>query len=200
MSGTTDNQKQELRCRLRKARIAMPLEDRDAADGGIEGLLVALPEYREASVILTYLSFGAEVETRGLIGRAWADGKVVTLPRCVPGTREMRWFEVDDLDHLMRSPFGVEEPVPDPARELDLGTGARVLAIVPGLSFDATGHRLGYGGGYYDRFLAGFAGASVGLCREHLLAAPGELPLDEHDLPVDMVVTERRVLRTSRPS
>ena len=117
---------------------------------------------------------------------------MVALPWCVPGTHEMRWYRVTSFDALVRSPLGVEEPVPDPANEQLLDTGQRMLALVPGLTFDAAGYRLGYGGGFYDTFLAGFRGVSVGLCRETTLSrdlrAAGVI--DEHDLPVDLVVSE----------
>lgn len=74
----------------------------------------------------------------------------------------------------------------------------RELAIVPGLSVDERGYRMGYGGGFYDVFLADFAGVSVGLCREPQMSAVGALALDGHDVPVDVVVTEGRVIRPSR--
>ena len=192
-----DARKRELRKRFRTIRKELGEEGRAAADAGIEANLLALREFSEAEVLLPYLDFGPEVRTRGIIEAAWAAGKVVALPWCVPGTREMRWYRVTSFDALVRSNLGVEEPVPADENEQLLGTGQRMLALVPGLTFDVAGYRLGYGGGFYDTFLAGFDGVSVGLCREVQLSEDlrsGGI-IDEHDLPAPLVVTEGRVIR-----
>ncbi len=104
----------------------------------------------------------------------------------------MRWYRVTSFDALVSSKLGIEEPVPDEANEQQLGTGQRMLALVPGLTFDAVGYRLGYGGGFYDTFLAVFDGMSVGLCRKVALSDDlcGEGIVDAHDLPVQLVVTD----------
>ena len=192
--GDVDDRKRALRARLRAVRRGLGKDAHDAADAAIERRACGLPAFEAAEVVLTYLDVGPEVRTRGIIERAWAADKVVALPRCVPGTREMRWYQVDSLDGLVRSPFGVWEPCARPEREQPLGEGERMLAVVPGLTFDAQGYRLGYGGGFYDRFLAGFVGATVGLCREAQLSGDlgAEGVIDAHDLPVDIVVTESR--------
>ena len=192
-----DARKRELRKRFRTIRKELGEEGRAAADAGIESNLLALREFSEAEVLLPYLDFGPEVRTRGIIEAAWAAGMVVALPWCVPGTREMRWYRVTSFDALVRSNLGVEEPVPADENEQLLGTGQRMLALVPGLTFDVAGYRLGYGGGFYDTFLAGFDGVSVGLCREVQLSEDlrsGGI-IDEHDLPAQLVVTEGRVIR-----
>lgn len=188
--------KDELRTHFKALRARRSAGERVAVDEAISARLFDLSAYRAARLIAPYLSFGAEVETRGIIERAWAADKTVALPRCVSGERLMRWYAVTSLEGLVRSPLGVLEPAEDPARELDLSGRADALAVVPGLAFDAQGLRLGYGGGYYDAFLASFRGTSVGLCREaqlvESLRALGGI--DAHDVPVDFVVTEARVL------
>lgn len=191
-----DQRKREARAHFRALRKAIPPEERGKIDGAIQRNVARLPEFQRADVVLTYLSFGAEVETRGLIRAAWDAGKVVALPWCVPNTRELRWFRITSFDDLVRSSFGMEEPRPDPANEQQLNTGARMLAVVPGLTFDAAGYRLGYGGGFYDTFLSAFLGASVGLCREaQFVPDLHELEIiDTNDVPVDIVATEDRVL------
>ncbi len=194
----TRERKRGLRRRYKEVRSALGKDGRARRDAAIAGGVTRLPEYLAADTVLTYLSVGDEVDTRAIVRDAWARGKAVALPWCVPGTRRMRWFYVSSLDGLVRSSFGVEEPVPDPAREVDPKAGSRALAIVPGLAFDERGYRMGYGGGFYDVFLAEFAGASVGLCREPQMSPVGALALDEHDVPVDVVVTEERVIRSQR--
>ncbi len=189
---TVDERKRALRAHYKQVRRELGEDGRMAADAGIEAHVIALPEFAEAEVLLAYLDFGHEVRTRGIIQVAWEAGKVVALPWCVPGSREMRWYRVTSFDALVRSKLGVEEPVPDPVHEQQLGTGERMLALVPGLAFDAAGYRLGYGGGFYDTFLAGFDGASVGLCRRAQLSDDlrSEGIVDAHDLPVQLVITD----------
>lgn len=195
--GAIDERKRELRAHFKWLRRELGEDGRAAADAGIKANLLALPEFVEAEVLLAYLDFGPEVRTRGIIQAAWDAGKVVALPWCVPGTHEMRWYRVTSFDALVRSKLGVEEPVPDAANEQLLGTGERMIALVPGLTFDVAGYRLGYGGGFYDTFLATFDGVSVGLCREATWSQDlrGEGIIDAHDLPVQIVVSERRTGR-----
>lgn len=198
--GTTklDERKRELRRRFRALRKGLGDASRSAADARIEANLLAMPEFLDADVVLTYLDFGDEVRTRGIIEAAWDEGKVVALPWCVPGTHEMRWYRVTSFEGLAKSALGVEEPVPADEDEQLLGTGERMVALVPGLTFDASGYRLGYGGGFYDTFLSGFDGVSVGLCREAQFSEDlgAEGVLDAHDLPVGLVITEERCIRS----
>lgn len=192
-----DETKRALRQRLRILRKDLGERYRAELDDAIEQRLSDLPEYRDAEVVLAYLDFGPEVRTRGIIRDAWDRGKVVALPWCVPGTHEMRWYRVTSFDALVRSKLGVEEPVPAPENEQCLGTGERMIALVPGLAFDPKGYRIGYGGGFYDTFLAGFDGVSVGLCREPQMDADlhAQGVIDAHDCAVDIVVSDRRTIR-----
>lgn len=195
--GAIDERKRELRARFKRLRRELGEDGRAAADADIEANVLALPEFAEAEVLLAYLDFGSEVRTRGIIQAAWDAGKVVALPWCMPGTHEMRWYRVTSFDALVRSKLGVEEPVPDAANEQPLGTGEHMLALVPGLTFDAAGYRLGYGGGFYDTFLATFDSVSVGLCREAAWSQDlrAEGVIDAHDLPVQIVVSDGRTVR-----
>lgn len=195
-SADTSWRKREVRTRFRQLRNGLDERARACADDAIEVRLFALPVFETADVVLTYLDMGSEVRTRGIIERAWAAGKVVALPTCVPDSRQVRWYRVTTFDGLVRSSLGVEEPVPDPVAELLLPAGSKALAIVPGLTFDERGFRLGYGGGFYDTFLARFGGVSVGLCREAQMSldlhATGVV--EPHDQSVSCVVTDKRVL------
>lgn len=210
MSATSDEAKNARRRELMQARAALTEDERAALDTAIAQHVMALPEYEAADLVLPYLSFGAEVDTRALIHDAWAKGKTVALPRCVEGTRLMRWYKVESLDGLVRSRFGVDEPAEDPDLEIDPTTGRfasathdkpetaqvfhNALALVPGLEFDHLGFRLGYGGGFYDTFLAEFPGSSVGLCREQFLQDE-PIAHDTHDLPANIVATNEQIIR-----
>lgn len=190
-SDAPGSQKDALRARMREARKAIPANERARIDAAICEHACATPEFQQAQVVLTYLSMGAEVDTRGIIQRAWQAGKTVALPRCI-GPRAMCWFRVTSLDNLQKSAFGVEEPPADDATEQLLATGERMIAIVPGFTFDDNGYRLGYGGGFYDTFLSGFDGPSIGLCRSAMrvddLSALGAI--GEYDLPVTAVISD----------
>lgn len=119
-----------------------------------------------APLVLAYCSFGSEVDTHALIEEALHQDKVVALPRCIPGAGLMAWHAITSLSDLVPGFGGILEPTDNPATLIDPQTAdSHALALVPGLLFDDAGYRLGYGGGYYDRFLASFPGTSLGLAR-----------------------------------
>ncbi len=196
-----DTRKKEKRTELKQLRADLGQEARDGIDARIADQVAALPEWGRAQIVLAYLSVGDEVDTRALVERAWFEGKTVAAPRVVPRARQMDWYRIADFDHLETSSFGVEEPEADPANLLALSDegvfGIPMLALVPGLTFDRFGFRLGYGGGYYDRLLAAFTGDAVGLCREVQLTDDLDARglIDIHDRRVPIVVTESEVIR-----
>lgn len=187
-----------MRAQFKAVREGLIPGERGAIDEAIARNVAALPEFAAADAVFTYLSFGAEVDTRGLIQRAWEAGKTVCLPRVVPGTREMRWYAVESLDRLVRSSFGVEEPPDDPSREVRPADFARPVALVPGLAFDREGFRLGYGGGFYDTFLPNFPGTSIGLIRACQLVERLAVR-DVHDAPVNIVALEQGSAYVAEP-
>ncbi len=199
MFKTDASDKETLRAELKRARSGMSEPERAQVDAAIARVLVQLPEYECTSTVFAYNSFGAEVDTHAIIARALDQGTTVALPRCVPRTRTMRWYRIDSLDGLERSALGVLEPKDDPDRLLDPSCDAAAVALVPALSFDSQGYRLGYGGGFYDAFLAGFPGTSIGLCRSCLqiddLAAHGAR--EPHDERVNIVVSDAGAVRVS---
>ena len=184
-----------LRGRLRKRRDGVEPLTRARMDAQIRQRVCETQAYAEAALVYTYVSIQSEVDTRELIRRAWCDGKMVAIPRCVPGCKEMRWHTIDTFEGLAKNSFGLEEPVPGAHAELDPAESkdATSIALVPGLAFDREGYRLGYGGGYYDVFLRAFDGISLGLCRSSQLM-DDMLPRNAFDVPVDWVITDSEVL------
>lgn len=187
------HQKADFRKKLLEMRKALPEDVRHTEDALIAERVCTLPAFEDAEYVLAYLSFGNEVDTHTILQRAWSEGKAIVLPRCVEGTRDMRWFEVRSGADLEASSFGMKEPCPASCREITPAEYNRTgtVALVPGLAFDAQGYRIGYGGGFYDTFLADFTGTSVGLCRSMFLYDDlrAEKAIDRHDMPVDIVVT-----------
>jgi 5-formyltetrahydrofolate cyclo-ligase len=150
---------------------------------------LSLPELEQAQTVLAFYGVGGEPDTAGLIRALLDRGKRVALPRCLP-ERRMEARAVTNFNRLRPGAYGILEPDLDcPVVELD----AIDLILTPNLCCDKLGYRLGHGGGYYDRYLAGYPGLTVALCPRAWLQE--RLPRDKFDLPVGLVLTEREILR-----
>ncbi len=149
---------------------------------------LALPQLADCRSLLLYYGVGSEPDTAQLLEPLSLLGKALALPHCLPeGGMEARRY--CGPDRLSPGSFGIPEPHMDcpVVRREDLS-----LILVPGLCFDEHGFRLGHGGGYYDRYLAGFDHLTVALCRDRLLFP--SLPVETHDCPVHIILTESRCL------
>ena len=149
-----------------------------------------LPEFQTAKTLLFYCPLPHEISLIPVFHYARERNIDCAFPRCGEKAGEMQFYYVDTLDELEVGKYGIREPKPT-ARPVTDFEGA--LVFVPALSFDREGYRLGYGGGYYDRFLEAHPLTSVGLAYETLLSH--SLPRDEYDRAVDVMVTEKRVYR-----
>ena len=153
-------------------------------DKKIYNNLMELDRVRECDTFLVYASSGIEVDTRRFITEMLAKGRTVAVPKCEG--RNMRFLAISSLSELTKSRFGVDEP----AAGTEISEFGSTACIVPALRFNERGYRLGWGGGFYDRFLAGYPGYSVGICYEQCC---GELPADKYDVPVNIVITENGI-------
>lgn len=186
--------KKNLRAQYRQFRERLTPEQKLKLDSSIQSRLLALPEYARAGVVFTYVSKPIEVDTAALIEAALANRKKVAVPRCLTETYRMEFYTIDSMNELQQGSFGVLEPASSKKRLVtEFGRG---LCIVPGLSFDAQGYRLGYGKGYYDRFLSGYGGVTVGLCYSGCVQ--WNLPHGYYDRPVDILITEKYIRRIAR--
>jgi 5-formyltetrahydrofolate cyclo-ligase len=170
--------------RRRMRDVRRSISDRPSRSIACCAAVAALPAFRRAPAVLSYVAIASEVDTASLHERVRADGKLLILPR-VEGD-ELVAVEAAPGTAFVRSPLGIDEPTGAP---LAVGDLAATLVVVPGLAFTSDGHRLGYGGGYFDRLLARLPGSAttVGVCfREQLV---DDLPLDPHDRPVDLVIS-----------
>ena len=184
----------EAKARLRK----MVLDRRNAVDPGTRAAssrvivrdILGLAAYREARVVLAYAGFGSELETNAFLRHSLDEGKRLLLPRVDRRNRLLEVYEVGDLvGDLEAGAWGIREtrlgrcPVADP-RAVD-------FVLVPGVAFDARGGRLGYGVGFYDRLLAhGVPPTAWRIAGAFEVQMVEEVPMDEHDVPMDAVVTE----------
>lgn len=187
----TRARKERLRTRVLAVRMGLDRGQVEASGQAILERVLSLEAYRRAKLVHTYVSSKEnEVDTRALIGACFAHGKRVAVPVVMPGTKTLAHALIDGLDQLVVGPWGLAQP--DLAAATWLPAAARIdLVVVPGLAFDRRGHRIGWGGGYYDRFLAQVQAVKIGLCYDALVldCIPGE----PHDVPVNMVVAETAI-------
>ena len=176
-------QKDQLRRSCRQIRKELGEAARQQASLLICDWIEAWPVFQRSSVILAYMPITGEADLTPLLARQ--PQKRWVLPRILPEEDHRMVFHPYDPGRLVRHPFGMAEPAADlPV----IPSGEVQLALVPGLAFDRMGRRLGYGGGYFDRFLGDFSGASLGVTFQALLL--DQVPCGEHDVPVGWMVTE----------
>lgn len=143
--------------------------------------------YKRTKQLFIYVSTAIEVDTLKIIERALNEGRKIACPRCVDGTREMEFYYIESAAELEPGTFGVLEPVARP--ENLVRNFSNGVCVVPGLSFDNGGFRLGYGKGYYDRFLSGYNGFTCGLCYSENVVKV--LPHGRFDRHVGLLITDR---------
>ena len=189
MPSTTTAEKAELRRRARQYLSGLSPQARRTSDDALFARFLALPQVEAADTLLLYHGMGGEPDTARLLPALWARGKAVCLPRCLPGHgMEARLVRPDSA--LIPHPYGMLEPGEDCPL---VGKDAIGLVLVPGLAFDPSGGRLGQGGGFYDRWLADYAGCTAALCRTALLLP--QVPRAPHDRGVELVLTEHGLYR-----
>ncbi len=182
--------KNSLRKAFGKIRGQINTEQKTAFDRCILSNVIKLSLYREAEIIFTYVSVGTETDTINIINKALSDKKNVAVPRCADRFGNMDFYFIKSLDDLETGKFNIPEPRLDICERVsDLSRG---LCIVPGLAFDRYGFRLGYGKGFYDRFLSVFGGNTIGICYSCCIGH--DLPRNEFDMTVGAVVTENSII------
>ena len=187
--------KAALREQARKNRVAQP--DKEAVSQRIVAAFMALPEYVAATTVLFYVDAGSEVRTRHSLAGAIAGGKRVVVPYCIVETNQLELFHLEDVTELVEGAYKILEPKPElrglPAKrvaqqELD-------LVMVPGTGFDLRGARMGQGKGYYDRLLTGARPDAplIGIAFDCQVF--DAIPVAAHDVFMDAVLTETRLIR-----
>ena len=180
-------QKAALRAELRLRRAALSNEEQTRRNRHVCDRL--LPLLDGVKALLLFYPKEGEIDLRPVFHAAKERGIPCAFPRCGKEKGAMDFYYVDSLEDLVEGKFGLREPKLD-ATPVTEFTDA--LAVVPALAFDRSGHRIGYGGGYYDRYLQKHGVRSVGVIYEEHLS--DSLPHEPHDVPVDVIVTEGRIL------
>ena len=184
--------KRKIRKEILALRNALPRAKVELMSRNICRRFARLPVVQDCSSVMIFLSFGSEINTDYLIQWLWKQKKKVFVPLCKPETRAMDILSIATFADVEPGYFGIREPkkslCPPVAKEsID-------LVVVPAVAFDRRGYRVGYGGGYYDRFLAGMDVPRIGLAFSCQIVA--EVPVDTHDLAVQGIVTEQEYLST----
>ena len=173
--------KKELRRAIRDLKRAMTEEEIVSRSQKLGQLFAASEAYQNAKTIYGYLPYNQEVRTVAMLEKALADGKKVAVPKCYG--EEMRFIYMEDLSKVEKGYAGIPEPIADEP----VADDPTALVLMPGLAFDPQGHRCGYGGGFYDKFLAAEPNhPPLALCYEFQMF--DHLEVDSHDIPVDTVL------------
>ena len=173
--------KTELRREIRARKRAMTEAEIEERSARLAQLFFASRAYQNAKTIYGYLPYNQEVRTVPMLEHALKDGKKVAVPK-VYG-EEMKFLYLDDLNAVAKGYAGIPEPIADEPVAQD----ETALVLMPGLAFDPQGHRIGYGGGFYDKFLAAEPNhPTLALCYEFQMLP--KLDVEDHDIPVDTVL------------
>ena len=173
--------KKQLRKQIREQKRAMTPEQIEEKSRLLREKFLASQQYREAKTVYGYMPYNQEVRTVPILEQALADGKRVAVPK-VYGD-EMRFIYMTDLCAVANSDMGIPEPVADSP----IADDKTALVLMPGVAFDPQGHRIGYGGGYYDKFLSQEPEhPTVALCYDFQMLP--RLDTEEFDIPVDLVL------------
>lgn len=161
----------------------------EEADREITRLALSLPEYQRADTVFCYVGTSREINTRMILEQVLRDGKRLGTPKCVEKGR-MEVYQIRDMSDLKEGKYGIMEPVDGCALILPEEIG---IALIPCLTCTMDGRRLGYGGGYYDRYLVGTPFAKAVLCRERIMQK--EIPMAAYDVQIPIVISENHIWR-----
>jgi 5-formyltetrahydrofolate cyclo-ligase len=185
--------KSQIRADMKSFLTKLTPGDRHARSIAACQQLAGTREFKNAQMIMIYMSMPGELETSTLAVRGWQEGKSIAVPRVDWNAQRMEPVEIRSLDVGMRTTGpGVREPVTGTVVPLAMID----IIVVPGQAFDRQGYRVGRGRGFYDRFLAqqDIQAVRCGLCfHEQLLA--DSIPAEPHDMPMDLIITDREVIR-----
>ena len=186
--------KLQIRNVCKKYRNNLSAEKKQQFDLILQEKFLQTEEYKNAKVLLAFVSKDIEINTELIIKQALSDGKTLALPKCKEENL-MVFYIVDDLSQLMEGYYGLLEPNPEKCKMLS--ETENTVCLVPGLAFDREGYRIGFGKGYYDRFLLDYKGITVGMC--YTKCVEEALPKGYYDRPIDILITEKYKIDT-RPN
>lgn len=159
----------------------------------IHNKLINLPQIKESKTIALTISKFPEVDTKLLIEELWKIGKQVAIPKCIPSTKEMKFYVFTSYDQLEQVYMDLYEPKED---ETTYISKSKIDVLVsPGIVYDKYGYRIGYGGGYYDRYLVGYEKFTISMAFEAQIVE--KVPVNAYDLPICTIITEEQIINCS---
>ena len=183
-------QKNLIRNEYKEKRKALPIDERERMDKEICKSFLTLSSYRFADTVLLYSPLKYEIDTLAIATDALSKGKRIAYPRCIENNR-MVYHYVTSAEDLLPGMYGIREPRQDlPLFESEQTNHA--ICVLPAIVYDKRGYRLGYGKGYYDRFLSSFKGTKTGLIYSDFIL--DEIPRGHFDLKSDAIITEKGVI------
>ncbi len=179
--------KDELRSEYLERRRSMLQGEKASRDSAICASAVSLVSFRYAEYVLLYAAMENEIDVDDIARAAWKAGKKVAFPRCDKETHTMKYHIVQSIEELHPDSYGIREPAADAPVYDPAGAGSAVC-FVPGLLYDKSGYRLGYGKGFYDRYLTEFSGCKIGVIYSDYIIS--EVPRGRYDVSLDILLTE----------
>ncbi|MBY0754620.1 5-formyltetrahydrofolate cyclo-ligase [Clostridium sardiniense] len=187
--------KKETRKNIIKQRDELDITVKEAMDNNIIEKLMMNETYKSARGIFIYIGFGSEINTKIIIREALNSGKEVYVPKVIK--KDMILIKIDSLENLVTSSYGILEPIGDKS---NLDVNKLELIVMPGVAFDKSGNRLGYGGGYYDKFLEQNKIECKKIALSYDFQVLEKLEVEEHDIKVDLIITENQIINIKNKS
>jgi 5-formyltetrahydrofolate cyclo-ligase len=190
------NIKREIREKFKSVRKNILLKEKCKMDSNICYNIIELDEFKNASIILCYIANEIETDLRWLIDLSWEKGKIIGAPKCIDceGLPTMEYYKIDSYNDLIEGKYGIMEPDIQNCeiinvKEKELNS----VMIVPGLVYDIKGYRIGYGKGYYDRYIFqnNYKGIKIGVCYERCIIE--KVRRCKYDVNVDILVSDKRI-------
>ncbi|WP_040985280.1 5-formyltetrahydrofolate cyclo-ligase [Oceanobacillus jeddahense] len=185
------SEKKILRQKMLKYLSGLPEHEKKEMAEKLQKKLYTSPLFQKAETIGITISTDIEWNTYEIIEKAREEGKKIASPKCIVKTKEMQYYVWDQQDQIQVGYAGIKEPIPEKATPI--AANDIDLLLVPGIIFDKSGYRIGYGGGYYDRMLADYTGTTLSLCIEKQIV--DQIPREHYDLPVEQLITEKRMIK-----
>ena len=186
--------KKKLRQQYEEIRTSLSTQEREMSEHNIMEHVFASEVYHSSDIVCSFVSFGSEVSTKQLNDKILGSGKRLCLPR-IMGARKMEMIEVNSHTTYVMNKYGINEPIGQP---IQLTHELNALCIVPLLAYDSIGHRLGYGGGFYDFFLGKYQKIltlGIAFLKQY---SETELPYEEHDVMLKMIINEHGLHQTKK--
>ncbi|PEJ56947.1 5-formyltetrahydrofolate cyclo-ligase [Bacillus sp. AFS002410] len=184
-------EKKDIRNNMMKNLKNISVLDREKKSKQIIETLFSTKQLKDANIIATTMPMEHEINTKYLIATCWNENKSVVVPKCNHKTREMDFYKISSFEDLKEGYFGIQEPIEEKCEKIE--KEQIDLVIVPGVAYTLKGERLGYGGGYYDRYLEDYNKLLLALAYD--IQIVNELPTEKHDIKIPFIITESEIIQ-----